>query len=433
MTTRSQNPIGILAHADFVKAIQQADYDGTRADAHARVASPAAFKEMQDFLLDLNEGVDVLHSFADDAGQVFDCVPIAEQPSLRGTGHAPAVPLDLSALSGQSGAPTAPSIAGPLRPDRKDRHGNVMACPDGTIPLRRVTLDQIARYPTLKDFHAKRAHPLRPMARPRAAVPDKGAPPASAGEGHHYGVGQQAIGNIGGHSFLSLDDPSIGSDQVFALSQQWYTAGAQATLQTAEVGWQVNPTHYNTDQPVLFVYWTNNGYNFNQDPNAQQGVYNLEGAGYVQTNASWALGGALSPVSAVGGQQYEIEVLVYLYQGNWWLYLGGTSASNAIGYWPTSIYNGGLMASASDTITYGGETCSVTGSYSPMGTGSFASAGWTQAAYHRDIYYFPSGGGAAWANLYPIQDVPPLYTVSISTAADPWNVYLFYGGPGGNG
>jgi hypothetical protein len=433
MMSHPSDPIGILPHSQFVDSIARADFDGMMTDAHARVADPNAFKEMQMYLLRTHEGLDIAHSFADDAGQTFDCVPINQQPSLKGTGRAPATPPDLSALSGaRSGVGAAPSVSGPLHADRKDRHGNVMACPPGTIPMRRVTLDQLARFRTLTDYHSKKPRSYRPASRPPGLVPGRGGAPVTPGEGHLYAAAQQAVAAIGGHSFLSLDAPAVNSDEVFSLSQQWYTGGSQASLQTAEVGWQVFPTHYPTDQPVLFVYWTNNGYNFNQDPSGSQGVYNLESPGYVQTNAAWPLGGALSPVSAAGGEQYEIEVLVYLYQGNWWLYLGGTSASNAIGYWPTSIYNGGQMASNADTITFGGETCSTTGSYAPMGSGAFASSGWTQAAYHRDIYYFPTDSSAQWPQLGIIQNTPNLYTIGLSSAADPWNIYFFYGGPGGS-
>ncbi|MGA2043406.1 MAG: neprosin family prolyl endopeptidase [Roseiarcus sp.] len=428
MASKPSTPIGILPHSAHLESIPKADFEAHRADAKARVLDAASFKAMQSFLLNYYDGMEIEQSFADDAGQVFDCVPIHQQPSIKGTNKTLATAPDLSGLSSKgAGASAENAVVGPFGLGRLDRHGNAMGCPPGTIPLRRITLDQLARFPTLNDFHTKRPRRLNPLGRPDPI----GRPaPASVTDGHLHAQANQVVGNTGGHSFLALAAPVVGDNQ-FSLSQHWYTAGSGSALQTAEVGWMVSQTWWGTTQPILFVYWTNNGY----DP-SNPGAYNLSQSGqpgFQQTNSAWGLGGALSPVSQVGGQQYEIEALVYLYQGNWWLYLGGTSASNAIGYWPTSLYNGGAMSVAADNCAWGGEIYSAANPQPPMGEGNFASAGWLQAAYHRDIYYFPSNGGSAqWAQLSPYATAPSLYTIATSSAADPWNVYFFYGGPGGN-
>ena len=46
----------------------------------------AAFEEMRRHLLKLYEGVQVSHSFFE-AGHYVDCVPISQQPSLKGRGE----------------------------------------------------------------------------------------------------------------------------------------------------------------------------------------------------------------------------------------------------------------------------------------------------------------------------------------------------------
>jgi len=46
-------------------------------------------------------------------------------------------------------------VGSPLGPDRKDWHGNVMSCPEGTIPMRRVTLEDLTRFETLPDFRRR--------------------------------------------------------------------------------------------------------------------------------------------------------------------------------------------------------------------------------------------------------------------------------------
>lgn len=120
----------------------------------------------------------------------------------------------------------------------------------------------------------------------------------------------------------------------------------------------------------------------------------------------------------------------YLYQGNWWLYLSGTSANNAVGYYPASLFGSGPLASNAKGIDYGGEVVD-TSTWPPMGSGAFASAGWQQAAYQRDIYYFAVGGGAQNGALTGVQNSANCFTISVNSAPAPWNEYIFFGEPGG--
>ena len=225
---------------------------------------------------------------------------------------------------------------------------------------------------------------------------------------------------------MNIWNPSIGADEVdrFSLSQHWYVGGNGPNTQTAEVGWQVYPLMYHSSEPVFFIYWTADNY-------GSTGGYNLTRPGFVQTNNSWTLGGTLVPVSVTNGPQYEIEVAFYLNQGNWWLYVGDTDASHAIGYYPTSIYNNGAMASKASSIDYGGEVVSSTTSWPPMGSGTFASEGWLKAAYQRDIFYFPTAGGTSYANDLAVKLTSPCYTANVINSNPPWNETLWFGGPGG--
>ena len=241
---------------------------------------------------------------------------------------------------------------------------------------------------------------------------------------HRYAHASQLINNLGGHSYLNFWDPEIGANQVFSLSQHWYVAGSGNNLQTAEVGVQIYPQAYGTTKPVFFTYWTADAYN-------QTGCYNLTCPAFVQTNSSWALGGAISPWSTPNGAQYELEITYYLYQGNWWLYVNGTSAANAIGYYPGKIYNGGALLKGATEIDYGGEVVGTI-SWPPMGSGQFANAGYGKSAYHRGIYYFPTTGGQTNAALTVDQQWPQDYTAIVATYDSPWNETLFFGGPGGN-
>ena len=409
----SFEPKGITPHRAFMDAVSSADFKSYRVDPRVKVATEQEFEAMRDHLRRLHEGVDVANSFVDPAGRVFDCVPIEQQPSLKENGTKVAEPPSLMDIAGERPRDLARSILPPT--DGVDRHGNPTNCPPGFIPVRRVTLDEMTRFRSLRDFFSKTSV--------KALLPT--APVADTGQNHRYAYTIQDVDNLGAHNFLNVWAPTIGAEQIFSLAQHWYSGGAGNSHQTLEVGWQVFPGKYGHNQPVLFIYWTADNYQ-------TTGAYNLDGPGFVQTNPAWPIGGALAPVSTDGATQYEIEVAVYLFNGNWWLYLGGTAAANAVGYYPTSIYNGGAMANHASDFLMGGETvCTGSGTWPPMGSGAFANAGWQHAAFQRDIFYFPTGGGAQYASLTGQTPSPGCYSQSLGNVAAPWNIYFFFGGPGG--
>jgi hypothetical protein len=407
-------PLGIVDHSRFVESLSTATFQGHRAAPGGRVADEDEFERMRAYALALHRDMPVAHSFVESTGQVFDCVPVGQQPSLRGRAGPIPQPPDLGRLV--LGADAGPPSPPPEGPRALDRHGNVAVCPPGHVPVRRITLDEIARFRTLDAFRSK--SPRHSMAS------DPSVPVADLGKNHRYAYTHQTVANFGGHDFLSVWSPPVGDKQIFSLAQHWYTGGTGAGHQTLEVGWQVYPQKYGHAQPVLFIFFTNDNY-------VNSKVYNLEGPGFVQTVPAWKIGGALSPVSS-GTAQFELEIAVYLHDGNWWLYLGGTSAANAVGYYPTSIYNGGAMATSADEITYGGETvCEAGGTWPAMGSGEPAANGWQHAAYQRDIFMFPTDGGARYATLQGETPSPGCYTQVVGTARPPWNTYFFFGGAGG--
>jgi hypothetical protein len=410
-------PLGILPHDSFKSVIEAAKFAGVKDDPRTVVTSRVAFDAMRSHLVELYAGMQAEHSFEDPAGRVVDCVPIEQQPSVRLGSEPIAVPPDISPVL--HGGEPVPGSALPLSPTefgRRDRHGNQAYVPAGTIPIHRVTLADMARFRSVDDFVRKGRGPTPE----NPSVPD-----VDTKNNHRYAYTIQTVDNIGAHNSIAVYSPSINSDQVFSLAQHWYSGGDGDAHQTLEVGWQVYPAKYGHAQPVLFIFWTADNYK-------TTGAYNLDKPGFVQTNSAWTIGGALSPVSTKGGQQMEIGVTTYLYEGNWWIYLGGTSASDALGYYPTSLYSGGQMASKALNVLFGGETvCKQAGPWPDMGSGEFASAGWQQAAYQRNIYLYPPSGGAQWTNLTVQQPSPACYSLTKGSAAAPWGIYFFFGGSGG--
>jgi Neprosin len=414
-------PAGIVPFEQFVQSLRSAQPEHHLNVPNSMIANEQSFAEMRTHLADYYDGVDSKHSFVDANGSIFDCIPIAHQFSLRGkSGDLPKAP-DLPSSDGARGVRSSSPAhqVTQLHASMKDVHGNQMLAPKGTVAVRRQTLEGLARFKNLREFYQK-APGGSGGGRPPNADNKAAAMVAAT---HRWAHAYRNVDNLGGGSFINVWDPAIGANQIFSLAQHWYVGGSGAGLQTAEVGWQVYPQLYGNTKPVFFIYWTPDNY--------QSGCYNLSCSAFVQTNSNWAIGGALSPWSVSGGQQYELDVAFYLFQGRWWLYAGGEAAANAVGYYPASIYKNGAMAAHASEIDYGGETVGTT-SWPPMGGGAFASAGWQRAAYQRQIHYFPTAGGRADAALTASAASPQCYTASLSNYNAPWNRTLWFGGPGGN-
>jgi len=410
-----RDPGGIKPFRDFIADLQSAKHENFATLVDSRVRGTDAFEEQRQHLLKLYSGMQVDHSFADEAGQVFDCVPIEQQPALKATGGRPATPPSIPPRSSPAAQPPVVSAAAPAA-ERKDRYGNDLTCPGGTVPLRRVTLEEITRFETLAHFLRKHGQPRRRQG--SIVAPEADATP------HEYAHASQRVNNIGGHSVLGLWAPAVASPSIFSLSQHWYVNDTQGPVQTVEVGWQVYPGMYGHAQPVLFTYWTADGYN-------NTGAYNNTAGNFVQVGATYAPGMALETWSQVGGAQVELELLVMLQNGNWWVFVNGTDAASAMGYYPTSLYNGGPLANGATVVDYGGETVGQ-GQYPPMGSGEFSARGYKYAAYHRNIYFLTSATTSTDASLTAYQSTPASYTIDVANS-NGWGEYFYFGGPGGPG
>lgn len=157
------DPKGFPSLKAFLDSVNSAKYAEISARAESKVTHEDALGEMQAHILRLYDKTEALHSFTDEGGGVFDCIPIEQQPGLRGQpglsalGTIPKAP-DLPPIEAAGGAQDErkPSlIVSPLGPERKDSHGNARHCPPGTVPIRRVTLEDMARFGTLRDFFRK--------------------------------------------------------------------------------------------------------------------------------------------------------------------------------------------------------------------------------------------------------------------------------------
>ncbi|HEY1709720.1 MAG TPA: neprosin family prolyl endopeptidase [Rhizomicrobium sp.] len=401
--------LALSAEPAAAQSIQAASYaqfqqsvTGARAQDYIghpgfKVQSAAAFEEMRGHLQQMYSGVVTRGGYTQD-NATFDCVTVASQPGASGLRQI-AAPPSLSPASAEGRSHLEPETL----------TGNAQHCSSGTIPLRRVTIDQLARFRTLREFFHKSpfdAHVLRPdIAQPQ----------------HKYAFTYQYVTNYGGSSAISVYDPVIktANDEVFSLTQHWYVgtvSNDDAATQTAETGWQVFPEFYNTTKPVLFIYYTADDYN-------NTGCYNLTCKAFVQISNTWALGGAMPHVSTATSV-VQVQFGYYFHGGNWWLSIG----NDWVGYYPATLYKGGQLSKAANLIEYGGETVGST-IWPPMGSGKFANA--AGASYQHKIQYRNGAGKLVKPSLTVDLPSPACYTATVPAFSAKWLTYFNYGGPGG--
>ena len=137
---------------------------------------------IREYLVRHYHGIHVKHSFQDEGGQTWDCIPIHQQPSLRKDksrvfekeppfpGHAPAT----------SEHPRCRSF---VQESKTDVFGNRMSCEEGLIPVRRVLPEELLRYSGVDEF-LKRSKPRS------LPIADAGSGIALSNDGHKYSCGK---------------------------------------------------------------------------------------------------------------------------------------------------------------------------------------------------------------------------------------------------
>jgi hypothetical protein len=352
---------------------------------------PPQKHEVQELLNRLNKPA--VKSIQSPDGDTIDCVHIKHQPAFDHPllkNHT--IQADIKCSS------TGKPIAQPWHLNGE--------CPEGTIPIKRAKEADILRARSLENYGKKRQLSVRRLSS------------KSGGEAsHEYAFGSVDGTYYGTRAKFNLWRPQVAKDD-FSLAQLWILGGQDESI---EVGWQVFPEQNGDNEPRLFIYWTSDGYQ-------STGCYNLACSGFVQLSKEIALGGALSPVSTLGGAQHDVDISVLKKpgNGNWELTVNG----HVLGYWPASLYK--RLADSATTIQWGGEIVNteINGQHSTtqMGSGHFPEEGAGKASYVSNIQVASSPNA-----LEPATD--------IQLVAETANCYgvqkdgsngFFYGGPGRN-
>jgi hypothetical protein len=158
-----------ISFDDFIKGTAESKLEDFAARG-AAVSDKAEFEKMRQHISSLYEGIKVTHSFIEKGGAYVDCVPIDKQPGLRAAGgkllkHPGTVKVDLKEPAGEKRTEEKSPEKGkhtpketpekltlvetPLRKGEKDHFGNELYCPPDTIPMRRLTLEQMSRFKNL--------------------------------------------------------------------------------------------------------------------------------------------------------------------------------------------------------------------------------------------------------------------------------------------
>jgi len=414
----------------FLQGVQDATYAQWNGTA---VESSAAFDTIKAHILSMYNGIgNISNTFIINL-QYADCVDIDKQPTVRllGVDGIQSPPSNGSHPDfSQGDNPAFNYTDSPLKLGLTDRFGNHIYCPDKTIPLARLTLQKLTRFPNLQAFFAKSkdgsALPSPPSKDVRRRCQEELA--RRAGEPHLHAYGYQYVKNFGGNSWMDLWNP-VGD---FTLSQQWYVGGSGGNTQTVEGGWIVYEQKFTTKNAILFIFYTADNY-------VSQKCWNHDCPAFVQTNNHWFLGGTWIHDSVSGGTQWGFEMQWKLYNGNWWLFLKGPGSYEAVGYYPTKIFNGGQLSKNAEIVEYGREVTRFDPSHDwpLMGSGALPSAGWTKAAFQRLIFYIPkdeNGGVGVWTGLSTaVEGSTKCWDIAYtpSSKGGSWGSYFYFGGPGG--
>ncbi|XP_038723189.1 uncharacterized protein LOC120014982 isoform X2 [Tripterygium wilfordii] len=296
-------------------------------------------------------------------------------------------------------------------------------CPQGTVPIRRITEEDILRASSIERFGMKRPNTI-----PRTSPTDFG----DDSYVHEYAIAY-IEGNgekyYGAKGILNVWKPNTQGFVEFSCAQLWLLGGPLETgkLNTLEAGWQVNPLLFGDNNTRIFIYWTNDGYQTN-------GCYNMLCSGFVQVNNGISMGAQISPVSEYGGSQFDI--LVYIWkdpkQGNWWLQFGN---EKPLGYWPASLFP--YLNDSATMIEWGGEIINEQNdgqhTTTQMGSGHFPGEGFHKAAFFRNLKYIDNSNvprdPRGFSTL--LQQSSNCYDIQRHNDRV-WEYAFFYGGPGRN-
>jgi len=337
-------------------------------------------------------------------GDIVDCVDIYEQPSIRKMREQGIDIKEISSLSKETLniINSTEEEKDPVYPDLTALENRLKEpCVEGTVPIRRVTFDEIAEYGSLQNYLHR-------------------APPAI--DTHENAMLTLWDDSWGAEAQINRWNPYVESSGDFSLAQIWVVGGEGDDWESVEAGWIAKKN----SSSKIFIYFTNDAYD--------SGCWN-DDCGFVHTNTSICLDCNATPYSVIGGNQYvsRFHLVKPGTNGHWYFTLNG----GVVGYWPYWLFDDSGLRYKADHMAWGGEIYDLSGSShtaTDMGSGRWPSEGFKYAAYQRTLRY-NYDSALHWTEANP--NVPSdwdhdCYGLSKYYSSGSWKNYFYYGGPGLN-
>jgi hypothetical protein len=259
--------------------------------------------------------------------------------------------------------------------------------------------------------------------------------------GYFHCTTSQWVTAYGCQVWLNCWDPVVdiptspGDDH--SISQTWLQNYQASTTHSVEAGLTVDLSLNGDAASHLFIYYTTNDYAGDGD---NIGGYNRIQLGWVQVHPTIFPGILAVQSSAPGATPVELGLKFQLHQGNWWLAINNAQTWTWLGYYPGTLFPGGL-ADHAEWVSFGGEVfsalsnpCATT---DQMGSGRQADGGWSYAAYQRNLQYQAAASGTmadfdgnAESDTAASGCPAGAYTIEVfMQSGSSWASYQYFGGP----
>ncbi|XP_004488864.3 protein neprosin-like [Cicer arietinum] len=284
------------------------------------------------------------------SGYIVDCVDINKQPAFDHPllkNHK----LQRKAYFGKNISETNVKTSPTKSPYAIEK----VRCPKETVPIRRITKDDLISGKSLFNDHVL-------------------TQTNSLSHSTHLFLIRVAGPYYGVSGTTSVYNPNISPGQTSA-SYLYVENGVAGDTNKIVVGWHVSPQLYNNTATHIYSYWMSN--------NFKSGCYNILCSGFVQLSRKYYLGARIIPISIYGGTMTEMPITLIQEKTtkHWWL----TVADELVGYFPQQLFSN--LASA-EQVGWGGLTVTSPGSSSPpMGSGHFPDRDFVHACYFRNISF----------------------------------------------
>ncbi|KAF9612164.1 hypothetical protein IFM89_038352, partial [Coptis chinensis] len=224
------------------------------------------------------------------------------------------------------------------------------------------------------------------------------APDVGSGDGHEHAFAYTGTSQeiYGAKATINVWDPKVEVVNEFSLSQIWILCGSynDSGLNTIEAGWQVCPQLYGDSRPRLFTYWTV----MHTKRRAATTLVVLISYNKI------AIGAAISPVSSVSSNQYDITIVIWKITQ------------------PRLSGGGEVVNSRSN-----GKHTST-----QMGSGHFAQDGFGQSSFFRNLEVVDADNSLSSAqHISTVTANPNCYDIK-TFYSDGWGTDFYFGGPGYN-